>query len=194
MIDKKAAADHKITELIAERWSPRAFSDKNLEPEKILSLFEAARWAPSAFNEQPWRFITASKSDPQEFEKMLSCLAKSNQVWAKRAQMLIILVVKNKFDYNGKPNRWAMHDCGLALENLLLEAAAQGLLAGLNAARQALGKSELVLARHTSYLGTLVDDLVTKGVMDPYRWTASSSKVNGGSQSKNKAFGGQTYY
>lgn len=75
MIDKKAAADHKITELIAERWSPRAFSDKNLEPEKILSLFEAARWAPSAFNEQPWRFITASKSDPQEFEKMLSCLA-----------------------------------------------------------------------------------------------------------------------
>ncbi|MCI5865841.1 MAG: nitroreductase family protein [Cloacibacillus porcorum] len=127
MIDKKAAADHKITELIAERWSPRAFSDKNLEPEKILSLFEAARWAPSAFNEQPWRFITASKSDPQEFEKMLSCLAKSNQVWAKRAQMLIILVVKNKFDYNGKPNRWAMHDCGLALENLLLEAAAQGL-------------------------------------------------------------------
>ena len=47
------------------------------------------------------------------------------------------------------------------------EAAAQGLLAGLNAARQALGKSELVLARHTSYLGTLVDDLVTKGVMDP---------------------------
>ncbi len=49
------------------------------------------------------------------------------------------------------------------------EAAAQGLLAGLNAARQALGKSELVLARHTSYLGTRVDDLVTKGVMDPYR-------------------------
>ena len=39
------------------------------------------------------------------------------------------------------------------------EAAAQGLLAGLNAARRALGKDELVLARHTSYLGTLVDDL-----------------------------------
>ena len=45
------------------------------------------------------------------------------------------------------------------------EAAAQGLLAGLNAARHALEKDELVLARHTSYLGTLVDDLVTKGVM-----------------------------
>ncbi len=56
------------------------------------------------------------------------------------------------------------------------EAAAQGLLAGLNAARRALGKSELVLARHTSYLGTLVDDLVTKGVMDPYRMMTSRSE------------------
>ncbi len=56
------------------------------------------------------------------------------------------------------------------------EAAAQGLLAGLNAARHALGKPELVLARHTSYLGTLVDDLVTKGVMDPYRMMTSRSE------------------
>ena len=56
------------------------------------------------------------------------------------------------------------------------EAAAQGLLAGLNAARAALGKSQLVLARHTSYLGTLVDDLVTKGVMDPYRMMTSRSE------------------
>ena len=56
------------------------------------------------------------------------------------------------------------------------EAAAQGLLAGLNAARHALGQSELVLARHTSYLGTLVDDLVTKGVMDPYRMMTSRSE------------------
>ena len=56
------------------------------------------------------------------------------------------------------------------------EAAAQGLLAGLNAGRRAQGKPELVLARHTSYLGTLVDDLVTKGVMDPYRMMTSRSE------------------
>ena len=56
------------------------------------------------------------------------------------------------------------------------EAAAQGLLAGLNAARNALGKEQLVLPRHTSYLGTLVDDLVTKGVMDPYRMMTSRSE------------------
>ena len=56
------------------------------------------------------------------------------------------------------------------------EAAAQGLLAGLNAARNALGLEQLVLPRHTSYLGTLVDDLVTKGVMDPYRMMTSRSE------------------
>ena len=56
------------------------------------------------------------------------------------------------------------------------EAAAQGLLAGLNAARNALGKEQLILPRHTSYLGTLVDDLVTKGVMDPYSMMTSRSE------------------
>ena len=56
------------------------------------------------------------------------------------------------------------------------EAAAQGLLAGLNAARNALGEEQLILPRHTSYLGTLVDDLVTKGVMDPYRMMTSRSE------------------
>ncbi len=56
------------------------------------------------------------------------------------------------------------------------EAAAQGLLAGLNAARQVQGLPELILPRHTSYLGTLVDDLVTKGVMDPYRMMTSRSE------------------
>ena len=56
------------------------------------------------------------------------------------------------------------------------EAAAQGLLAGLNAARAALGKSQLILPRSSSYLGTLVDDLVTKGVLDPYRMMTSRSE------------------
>lgn len=56
------------------------------------------------------------------------------------------------------------------------EAAAQGLLAGLNAALQVLGKEPVILPRHSSYLGTLVDDLVTKGVMDPYRMMTSRSE------------------
>lgn len=56
------------------------------------------------------------------------------------------------------------------------EAAAQGLLAGINAARRSQGKEGIVLERSNSYIGTLVDDLVTKGVMDPYRMMTSRSE------------------
>ena len=56
------------------------------------------------------------------------------------------------------------------------EAAAQGLLAGINAARSVQNKEPLILKRQESYLGTLVDDLVTKGVLDPYRMMTSRSE------------------
>ncbi len=56
------------------------------------------------------------------------------------------------------------------------EAAAQGLLAGINAARRVLGKEEIVLERSNSYIGTLIDDLCTKGVLDPYRMMTSRSE------------------
>ena len=56
------------------------------------------------------------------------------------------------------------------------EAAAQGLLAGMNAGLAVRGKEQVILPRHSSYLGTLVDDLVTKGVMDPYRMMTSRSE------------------
>lgn len=56
------------------------------------------------------------------------------------------------------------------------EAAAQGLLAGVNATRQIQGKEPVILTRQQSYIGTLVDDLVTKGVIDPYRVMTSRSE------------------
>lgn len=56
------------------------------------------------------------------------------------------------------------------------EAAAQGLIAGINAARQVLGKEPIVLDRASSYIGTLIDDLVTKGCSDPYRMLTSRSE------------------
>ncbi len=56
------------------------------------------------------------------------------------------------------------------------EAAAQGLVAGINAARQVQGKEPVVLERSGSYIGTLIDDLVTKGCMDPYRMMTSRSE------------------
>ncbi|MEE0928991.1 MAG: tRNA uridine-5-carboxymethylaminomethyl(34) synthesis enzyme MnmG [Acutalibacteraceae bacterium] len=56
------------------------------------------------------------------------------------------------------------------------EAAAQGLVAGINAARKNMGLAPLVLSRASSYIGTLIDDLVTKGCSDPYRMMTSRSE------------------
>jgi tRNA uridine 5-carboxymethylaminomethyl modification enzyme len=56
------------------------------------------------------------------------------------------------------------------------EAAGQGTVAGLNAGRQALGKRAVVLGRETSYIGVLIDDLVTRGVDEPYRLFTSRSE------------------
>ena len=56
------------------------------------------------------------------------------------------------------------------------EAAAQGLIAGINAAHKIQGKDPFVLDRASSYIGTLIDDLITKGVTDPYRMMTSRSE------------------
>ena len=56
------------------------------------------------------------------------------------------------------------------------EAAAQGLIAGINAVQKILGKEPLILDRASSYIGTLIDDLVTKGCSDPYRMMTSRSE------------------
>ena len=56
------------------------------------------------------------------------------------------------------------------------EAAAQGLIAGINAARKVQGKEPFILDRASSYIGTLIDDLVTKGCSDPYRMMTSRSE------------------
>lgn len=56
------------------------------------------------------------------------------------------------------------------------EAAAQGLMAGINAALKIKGKDPFILARHEAYIGTLIDDLVTKGTDEPYRMMTSRSE------------------
>ena len=115
-----------VHELIRNRWSPRAFAPRAIEPEKLRALFEAARWAASCANAQPWSFIVATKDDAANFARVLGILVELNQAWAKHAPALALSVARMNFD-NGKPNRHALHDVGLAAANLALEATSLGL-------------------------------------------------------------------
>ncbi len=127
MTDKKASTDYPIHELLAKRWSPYGFEDRPVAQADLLSLFEAARWAASSYNEQPWSFLVATREDPEEFARLLSCLVDGNQGWAKAAPVLALGVASLRFSRNNKDNRAAVHDLGLAAGNLVVEATARGL-------------------------------------------------------------------
>ncbi len=114
--------ENDLQSFISERFSPLAFAEQQLSEEKIRLLFEAARWAPSAFNEQPWRFIYATKSQPSEYNLLLSFLIEGNRIWAKNAPLLGISLARVNSQYNGKPNKYAFHDLGLAMGGLLAQA------------------------------------------------------------------------
>ena len=119
--------DYPINDLLKHRWSPRAYSEKPVEPEKIKSLLEAARWAPSAFNEQPWRFIVGRKGD-KTWGLILETLVEWNQQWAGKAPVLIMNLGKKTSSYNGKPNATYAYDTGQAVAMMVTEAVNQGLI------------------------------------------------------------------
>jgi len=128
--DRRAATLQPIHDLLAERWSPRAFADRAVTHEMLGSLFEAARWAPSCFNDQPWYFVFGCKGESDDgdaWNKVHDCLVEANQVWAKHAPVLGISVARTKFTFNGNDNRHAMYDTGAAAFALTVQAQARGL-------------------------------------------------------------------
>jgi nitroreductase len=127
-MQKPAITDSPVHELLKNRWSPRAFSERPVEPQVLRSLFEAARWAPSSNNEQPWAYLVATKDDVENFAKMLGVLVEFNANWAKHAPVLALSVAHLKTNRDGKPNRVALHDVGSATAQLTFEANARGLL------------------------------------------------------------------
>lgn len=122
MSSKLPQTTYPIHDLLVKRWSPSIFADIPIDQDTLLALLEAARWAPSCFNEQPWFFIVASKDNTAQYERLFGCLVEANQKWASTAPVLMLSVAKLHFDRNGKPNRHAQHDVGLAAENLVIEA------------------------------------------------------------------------
>ena len=131
IVNKLAITSTPIHELIAARWSPRAFNQaKSVPYDLIRALLEAARWAPSCFGDEPWRYLLWDKSrDASAWGKAFNCLAEANQMWVKHAPVLLCACADSVFRHNGQPNRWAQYDTGAASENLVLQAHALGLIA-----------------------------------------------------------------
>lgn len=123
---KHAPNEAGVEDLIRQRWSPRAFSEKEVSAADLKAIFEAARWAASSYNEQPWRFLVGRRGD-ETYKKIFNSLVEFNQSWAKSAPVLVLSVAKKTFTDKDMPNRYALHDTGAATAYLGLQATARGL-------------------------------------------------------------------
>lgn len=136
---KHAQTSFEVLPQIRNRWSPRAFLPRPVPPATLRVLLEAARWAASCFNEQPWRFIVATREQPEAYAKLLSILAEKNQRWAGTAPVLMLSAASRSFQHNQKPNRHHLHDTGAAAATMAIQAASMGLqvhqMAGFDTAR-----------------------------------------------------------
>lgn len=130
-----------------ERWSARAFADRDVSTADLKKVFDAARWAPSSYNEQPWRFLVGLRGT-ETHDKIASALISFNKAWAPKAPVLILGMARTHFSHNNTPNGYGLYDLGAATAYLVLEAAALGLtthqMAGFDhdAARKALAIPE----------------------------------------------------
>jgi nitroreductase len=155
---KPAPADFPILDAIRHRWSPVIFSGQKVEDEKISRMFEAARWTQSSFNEQPWRFLYATKEDGEDRANLEGLLVESN-AWAKDAGVLLVTFAKKTFAKNGKENRHCMYDAGAATGFLFLQLHDLGLIghsmAGFDwkGANEALGVPDDYLAASMTAIG-----------------------------------------
>ncbi|HTH62322.1 MAG TPA: nitroreductase family protein [Paraburkholderia sp.] len=129
MTHKPAPTAVPIHELIAGRWSPRAYSGEPISRDALRAVLEAARWAPSAYNMQPWRFIVFDRSaDEAAYKRAFATLVPFNQQWNAPASVLIA-VTAQKLNAKGEVNRTAQYDTGAAAMALVLQAHALGLAA-----------------------------------------------------------------
>jgi nitroreductase len=146
MIRKPAETNFTIHDILKERWSPRAYSSDPVEPEKLLSMFEAARWSPSGGNTQPWTFIVAQRGEPIHTQ-FVEALMGRNADWAQNAPVLVVAVA-NTQRKPGVNNPYAFYDVGQAVAHLSVQAHALGLhvhqMAGFDASkvRQLVGLPE----------------------------------------------------
>jgi nitroreductase len=116
---------------LLDRWSPRDYTDREPEPDKLGSIFEAARLAPSAHNSQPSRFIVGRRGHGGTYERLFACLDPHNRDWAHVAPVLVLgAVSRRRFSQltgDFVPYAHSMHDLGLAVMSLIVQAQHLGL-------------------------------------------------------------------
>lgn len=130
MDDRKAKTSVPIHDLLANRWSPRAFdAGRKVSRQQLAALLEAARWSPSCNGDQPTRFLIWDRQrDAQGWQKAFDCLSENNRKWVKNVPVLMLSCAGSIFEHNQKPNRYGPHDTGAASMSMALEAPAQGLV------------------------------------------------------------------
>ncbi|WP_338601378.1 nitroreductase family protein [Saccharopolyspora sp. SCSIO 74807] len=128
MGEKDAVTSVPLHPLLASRWSPRALDPAfQLAEAQFTALFEAARWAPSWGNTQPARYLAGRRGEPT-FDRIHGTLSRGNRGWAASAAALAIGLAQTVAD-DGEPLPYAAYGLGLASENLVLQAVAEGLVA-----------------------------------------------------------------
>lgn len=125
-MNKEAKTKYPISRLAQNRWSPRAFLDKPVETEKLVSMFEAARWSASGGNEQPWRFIVGLNRD-ETWQKIFDTLNEGNREWNRNVPVLIVALGNKISSWDGNISPVFQYDTGQAVAHLSLEAMNQGL-------------------------------------------------------------------
>jgi nitroreductase len=123
---KRAQGENGVLPIFHERWSARAFADRDVPKEDLRRVFEAARWAPSSNNEQPWRYVVGMRGT-ETHGKIFESLVGFNQAWAGKAPVLMVGVARARFSKNDAPNAYAVYDLGAASAYLVLQASALGL-------------------------------------------------------------------
>ncbi len=114
-----------MSDLFHDRFSPREYTGDVVPEEELAGILETARWAQSCFNEQPWRFLIASRADGEMRETLESLLADGN-AFAKEPWILGVAFAKKTFTLSGKPNQHAGFDLGAACQTLALAAFSRG--------------------------------------------------------------------
>ncbi|MBQ3359541.1 MAG: nitroreductase family protein [Microbacterium sp.] len=124
---RTAPTEHPVLEVLAERWSPRAFDAENaIDEAKLAASLEAARWTPSANNSQPWRFIVARRGTALHAQ-VVDALVGFNQAWAVNAAVLVVAVAETATE-DGTPITHALYDLGQAVAHFSVQAHHEGLL------------------------------------------------------------------